>query len=79
MTLHLTSCEYAPGSHAEFDGPEYCPVDDEATDPCPACGATIAGNDAVHGVCQARSLSPPPTNYGITIGLVHRDTGEPVT
>lgn len=34
--------------------PEYCPCKDETLDPCPACGATVSGKDAVRGVCQAR-------------------------
>lgn len=32
---------------------ETCPCFDETVDPCPRCGATVAGNDAVRGVCQA--------------------------
>lgn len=32
---------------------ETCPCFDETVDPCPRCGATVAGNDAVGGVCQA--------------------------
>lgn len=77
MTLRITSCEYALGHAAEFAGrPEYCLCENESSDPCPACGATVAGNDAVNGICQARKLSAPPTNYGITFALVHRDTGE---
>lgn len=30
-----------------------CPCDEERPDPCPKCGATVAGNDPVNGVCQA--------------------------
>lgn len=30
-----------------------CPCKDEKPDPCPKCGATVAGNDPVNGVCQA--------------------------
>lgn len=75
MTLHILSCEYAPNSHAEFDGPEYCPCENEMPDPCPACGATVSGNDPVEGICQARNPSPRP-DYSITIGLVRRGTGE---
>jgi len=32
---------------------DYCPCYDDKPDPCPACGATISGNDHVRGVCQA--------------------------
>ena len=39
---------------------QYCPCRDEAPDPCPLCGATVAGNDSVNGVCQC----PPLTDYG---------------
>ena len=57
-----------------LNGYRYCPCDGELPDPCPACGATVAGNDRVHGVCQLTDV--PPTDYGIRIVLVHRDTGE---
>lgn len=30
-----------------------CPCNEESPDPCPKCGATVKGDDAVHGVCQA--------------------------
>lgn len=30
-----------------------CPCNEETPDPCPKCGATVSGNDPVHGVCQA--------------------------
>jgi hypothetical protein len=30
-----------------------CPCEDEKPDPCPKCGATVSGNDPVHGRCQA--------------------------
>lgn len=30
-----------------------CPVENESPDPCPKCGATVSGKDAVNGVCQA--------------------------
>jgi hypothetical protein len=33
--------------------PKYCPCESETPDPCPACGATVEGNDPVRGVCQA--------------------------
>ena len=33
--------------------PKYCPCIDNKPDPCPACGATLSGNDEVHGICQA--------------------------
>jgi hypothetical protein len=58
--------------------PLYCEALDEdkfPDAPCPACGATVAGNDPVRGVCQARR-GPPPTDYGLRIVLTHRDTGQ---
>lgn len=55
---------------------EYCPCDNDAPDPCPACGATLSGDDPVRGICQAESLRYPFENPKII--LVHRDTGEPV-
>lgn len=39
--------------------PEYCPVENETPDPCPACGATVEGHDKVRGVCQARNGRQP--------------------
>jgi hypothetical protein len=33
--------------------PSRCPCFDESLDPCPRCGATVSGNDAVNGICQA--------------------------
>jgi hypothetical protein len=33
--------------------PSKCPCLDESVDPCPRCGATVSGNDAVNGICQA--------------------------
>jgi hypothetical protein len=30
-----------------------CPCQDNKPDPCPLCGAMVAGNDPVRGVCQA--------------------------
>lgn len=42
--------------------PEYCPCESEETHPeCPACPATVKGDDIVRGVCQARSRYPAPT------------------
>lgn len=35
--------------------PEYCPCHEEMPDPCPECGATVSGKDAVRGICQARN------------------------
>jgi hypothetical protein len=44
--------------------PDYCAIPDEgqpgSDGPCPACGATISGDDPVRGVCQARHNGPPP-------------------
>lgn len=56
--------------------PRYCPCRDETPDPCPACGATVDGNDAVRGVCQAWG-GAPPSDYGLSLILVDRD-GAPV-
>lgn len=42
--------------------PDYCPCENETPDPCPACGATVFGDDHVNGVCQAKyncGLSKP--------------------
>lgn len=33
---------------------DYCPCRDDKDLSCPACGATIEGNDSVRGMCQAR-------------------------
>lgn len=30
-----------------------CPCENESPNPCPKCGATVSGKDAVNGVCQA--------------------------
>jgi hypothetical protein len=57
--------------------PEYCPCDNDLPDPCPACGATVKGNDPVHGLCQARTNRPEPKPY-LRIILVDRDTGKPI-
>jgi hypothetical protein len=38
----------------EMARPNYCPCVNGQPDPCPACGATISGNDPVRGFCQAR-------------------------
>lgn len=48
------------GGPAMTGHPRYCPVENEIPDPCPACGATVEGNDPVRGVCQARSMAGPP-------------------
>ena len=57
---------------ADADRPEYCPCVDEQTHPvCPACPATVAGNDPVHGVCQAKRSGPPPRPL-IELVLIHR-------
>lgn len=40
--------------------PDYCPCENDAPDPCPECGATIRGDDPVHGVCQALHNGPRP-------------------
>ena len=55
--------------------PYYCPCYEETPDPCPACGATVEGNDPVGGVCQSvtNRCKPEPL---VRLVLVHRDTGE---
>lgn len=58
--------------------PLYCP-DLEEDKPCPACGATVEGNDPVHGVCQAiRSGPDPRTNQTVRLVLIDRETGEEI-
>lgn len=57
--------------------PKYCPCHEERPDPCPACGATVSGKDAVHGVCQA-THGMPPSDYGLRLILVDKETGAPV-
>lgn len=60
----------------DFNGYRYCPCDNDAPDPCPACGATLAPqNKWPFGCCQ---LPAPPTDYGIRLILVDKRTGEPV-
>jgi hypothetical protein len=55
---------------------KYCPCDKEEPNPCPACGATIEPQDKFpFGCCQ---LPPKPTDYGIRLILVHRDTGKEI-
>jgi hypothetical protein len=59
--------------------PEYCPcIDDETHPVCPACPATVAGNDPVNGVCQARRSGRPPYPL-VEIILVRRDLTTPNT
>jgi hypothetical protein len=58
--------------------PLYCPCENEQSDPCPACGATVEGNDPVHGVCQALRKGYPPSLYGLKLILVDRETGRPI-
>jgi hypothetical protein len=56
--------------------PDYCPCYDEKPDPCPACGATVSGKDAVRGVCQARrGYRHEPL---LRIILTDKQTGEPI-
>lgn len=62
---------------ADMARPNYCRAD-ETIDPCPDCGATVSGNDRVHGVCQARYPQPARTDYGLRLILVDRDTGKPI-
>ena len=44
---------------------EWCEAgdDENPNDPCPACGATIKGDDKVRGVCQAWRNRPKPMPY----------------
>ena len=51
--------------------PMYCPDLKEDED-CPACGATVKGDDPVGGVCQARLSGPAPTPL-VEIIMVRRD------
>lgn len=63
--------------------PKYCPdldADDLAFPigphrPCPACGATVEGNDPVRGVCQALYNGPKPKSL-VQIILTDKNTGE---
>ena len=54
--------------------PRHCPCLNESPDPCPACGATVGGNDSVRGVCQATHRHAP-SDYGLRLIVVDRDTG----
>ena len=54
--------------------PLYCPCMEQTPDPCPACGATVSGMDQVHGGCQATG-GAPPTDYGLRLIVIDRDTG----
>jgi hypothetical protein len=60
---------------AEMTYPDYCPCEDEQPDPCPACGATVKGDDPVRGVCQARHNSRRPEPL-LEWGLKDKKTGE---
>lgn len=55
--------------------PKYCPCENEMPDPCPACGATVAGNDKVKGACQAIFNRPAPRPL-VELILVDKYTGE---
>lgn len=52
----------------------YCPCQNEQPDPCPLCGATVDGNDRLHGVCQYPEQ--PTTDYGLRLVLTDKRTGE---
>ena len=52
----------------------YCPCNNDAPDPCPLCGATLRGDDPVRGICQ--HPDPPPTDYGLRLVLIDRETGK---
>jgi hypothetical protein len=43
-----------------------CPCKDEQPDPCPMCGATVSGNDAVNGACQIMDFIGRPIGDWIT-------------
>jgi hypothetical protein len=53
--------------------PKYCPCEEETPDPCPACGATVEGNDPVRGVCQARFGYRRPSDGQLV--LIDKETG----
>ena len=56
--------------------PYWCEAPDEETGlPCPACGATIEGNDPVRGICQAVSGRPKPEPI-LYFALQDKETGE---
>jgi hypothetical protein len=55
--------------------PVYCPCDNDLPDLCPACGATVKGDDLVHGLCQAITNRPEPKPY-LYVVLTDRDTGK---
>lgn len=57
-----------------------CPCNDETLDPCPKCGATVSGDDAVNGVCQAGAAWDRATmiERERCIGLVERYVGSTV-
>lgn len=59
------------------DAPEFCPCEHGKPDPCPACGATVKGDDPVHGLCQARKQRP--IDYGLRLVVTDRDTGKEIT
>lgn len=52
----------------------YCPCNDDKPDPCPACGATVSGNDPVRGICQA--LHGYRREPAIRLVLMDRTSGE---
>lgn len=58
--------------------PIYCPCDEETPDPCPECGATVSGNDAVNGVCQAIRRGSQPDDYGLRLVVIDRRTGKEI-
>jgi len=67
-----------PARKAEFvinmTRPKYCPCENQI-DPCPACGATIEGNDPVRGVCQAtHGIEPSSLFELVEIVLIDKYT-----
>ncbi len=58
--------------------PRYCPCADEKPDPCPACGATVKGDDRVHGVCQAALHGYRDMSWLPRLILVDKTTGKEI-
>lgn len=55
--------------------PMYCPCQDDEPATCPACGATVSGNDPFEGRCQARHQGPEPRAL-VNLVLIDKRTGE---
>lgn len=48
-----------------------CPMDNDQAIECPVCGATVAGNDPVRGVCQVGGFIGRPIQDWITRGVTN--------